>query len=385
MRIIIAPQSFKGSLKSYEAAEAMGKGVKSYDGSIETVLLPIADGGAGTVRALVEATGGKFLKANVHGPLGDTITATWGILGDKDTAVIEVAAASGLDLIPNDKLDPMKSSTYGAGELILAALESGCKKIIIGLGDSATVDGGVGIAQALGIKLLDVNDQPIPPGGAGLSRLKHIDISGRHPLVDKCRILCACDVTNPLYGPDGAAYVYGPQKGATPDMVKQLDSALRNYSSVIMQDLGLDIANLPGAGAAGGLGAGLVALLGGTLQPGVDLICDSIGFDKYLVGSDLVITGEGRIDFQTAFGKTVVGIGRRARAAGIPVIAICGELGQGYHEVYKHGIDAVISILSRCMNRDEAMREAKGLLQDATERTVRLFYLSYSQLKNIRR
>jgi len=385
MRIIIAPQSFKGSLKAFEAAEAMGKGVKSYDCSIEIVLLPIADGGAGTVRALVEATGGKFLKANVHGPLGGMVTSTWGILGDRDTAVIEVAAASGLDLIPNDKLDPMKSSTYGTGELILAALDSSCKKIIIGLGDSATVDGGVGIAQALGIKLLDVNNQPIPPGGAGLSRLKHIDISGRHPLVTKCRILCACDVTNPLYGPDGTAYVYGPQKGATPDMVKQLDAALRNYAAVIKQDLGLDIANLPGAGAAGGLGAGLVALLGGTLQPGVDLICDSIGFDKYLVGSDLVITGEGRIDFQTAFGKTVVGIGRRARAAGIPVIAICGELGQGYNEVYQHGINVVISILSRCMNWDEAMREAKGLLQDATERTMRLFCLSYAQPKDIRR
>jgi glycerate kinase len=378
MKIVIAPQSFKGSLKAHEAAEAMGKGVKAYNGNIETVLLPIADGGAGTVRAMVQATGGRLIDTEVHGPLGDKVTATWGISGDMSSAVIEVAAASGLDLIPNDKLNPMLASTHGTGELILAALESGCRKIIIGLGDSATVDGGAGVAQALGIKLLDANLQSIPPGGAGLSRLKHIDISGRHPLVNGCQVLCACDVTNPLYGPAGAAFVYGPQKGATPDMVKQLDAALRNFSNVITQDLGLDIANLPGAGAAGGLGAGLVAFLGATLQRGVDLICDSIGFDKYLAGSDLVITGEGRIDYQTAFGKTAVGIARRARAAGKPVIAICGELGQGYNEVYKHGIDTVMSILPRCMSRAEAMQEAGKLVQDATERAIRLFCISHT-------
>jgi glycerate kinase len=381
MKIIIAPQSFKGSLKAHEAAEAMGAGVKAYDSDIETVLLPIADGGAGTVRALVQATDGKLISTDVHGPLGDKVTADWGILGDSSGAVIEVAAASGLALVPDDKLDPMRASTYGTGELILAALKSGCKKIIIGLGDSATTDGGAGIAQALGIKLLDDNLQSIPPGGAGLARLKHIDMSGRHPLVKKCQILCACDVTNPLYGPDGAAFVYGPQKGATPEMVKQLDAALRNLSSVITQDLDLDIANLPGAGAAGGLGAGLVAFLGATLKSGVDLICDSIGFDKYLAGADLVITGEGRIDFQTAFGKTVVGIARRAKAAGVPVIAICGELGHGYQDVYQHGIDTVMSILPRCMNKAEAMREAGNLVKDAAERAVRLFCISRSQSK----
>ena len=376
MKIIIAPQSFKGSLKAHEAAEAMSRGIKVYDNNIETVLLPMADGGAGTVRALVQATDGKLISTKVHGPLGDMVTAAWGILGDGQSAVIEVAAASGLELVPGDKLDPMSASTYGTGELILAALESGCKKIIIGLGDSATVDGGAGLAQALGIKLLDENNQPIPRSGAGLARLKHIDITGRHPLVNQCQIICACDVTNPLYGPDGAAFVYGPQKGATPDMVKQLDAALRNFSAVINQDLGLDIANIPGAGAAGGLGAGLVALLGAALQSGVDLICDSIGFEKYLADSSLVITGEGRIDYQTAFGKTTVGIARRAKAAGKPVIAICGELGEGYREVYKYGIDTVISILPRCMNRDEAMQQAEKLVQDTTERVIRLFCIS---------
>lgn len=379
MKIIIAPQSFKGSLKAHEAAEAMEKGIKAYNSNIKTVLLPVADGGAGTVRSLVQATGGRLVNAQVHGPLGDKVIATWGILGDTSSAVIEVAAASGLDLIPGDRLNPMSSSTYGTGEQILAALESGCKRIIIGLGDSATVDGGAGIAQALGIKLLDANLQPIPNGGAGLSLLKHIDATGRYPLISKCQILCACDVTNPLYGPEGAAFVYGPQKGATPDMVKQLDAALRNFSNVITQDLGLDIANLPGAGAAGGLGAGLVAFLGATLERGVDLICDSIGFDKYLESANLVITGEGRIDFQTAFGKSVVGIAGRAKTAGKPVIAICGELGQGYEEVYRYGIDTVMSILPRCMNRDEAMREAGKLVQDTTERVIRLFCISQSQ------
>jgi len=382
MKIIIAPQSFKGSLKAHEAAEAMGEGVKAYDSDIETILLPIADGGAGTVRALVQATHGKLINADAHNPMGNIISAAWGMSGDGDTAFIEVAAASGLALVPDDKLDPMRASTYGTGELILAALESGCKKIIIGLGDSATVDGGAGIAQALGIKLLDANFQSIPPGGAGLALLKHIDMSGRHPLVKECQIMCACDVTNPLYGPEGAAYVYGPQKGATPDMVKKLDGALRNFAGVIKKDLGLDIANLPGAGAAGGLGAGLVAFLGASLQRGVDLICDSIGFNNYLTGADLVLTGEGRIDYQTAFGKTVAGIAARAKTAGVPVIAICGEIGQGYSEVYKHGVDTIMSILPRCMSRDEAMQEAGALLKDATERAVRLFYISRSQSKH---
>jgi glycerate kinase len=354
----------------------MGEGVKACNSDIETVLLPIADGGAGTVRAMVQAAGGRLINSEVQGPLGDKLTAAWGILGDKSTAVIEVAAASGLALVPDKKLNPMLAGTYGTGELILATLESGCRRIIIGLGDSATVDGGAGVAQALGIKLLDANLESIPPGGAGLSRLKHIDISGRHPLIKECQIICACDVTNPLYGPDGAAFVYGPQKGATPDMAKQLDAALRNFAGVIARDLGLDIANLPGAGAAGGLGAGLVAFLGATLQNGVDLICDSIGFDKYLAGADLVLTGEGRIDYQTAFGKTAVGIARRAKAAGKPVMAICGELGQGYNEVYKHGIDTVMSIIPRCMSRAEATREAGKLVQDATERAIRLFCIS---------
>jgi glycerate kinase len=376
MKIIIAPQSFKGSLKAHEAAAAMAEGVKAFDSSIETVLLPIADGGAGTVRALVQATNGKLISAIAHDPLGNKVAAAWGKSDDGVTAFIEVAAASGLALVPEDKLDPMQASTYGTGELILAALEHGCKKIMIGLGDSATTDGGAGIAQALGVKLLDNDGKEIPSGGAGLALLEHIDMSGRNRLVKDCKIMCACDVTNPLYGPQGAAYIYGPQKGATPEMVKKLDASLRNLAGVIKNDLGLDIADLPGAGAAGGIGAGLVAFLGDSLQRGVDLICDSIGFNKYLENADLVLTGEGRIDYQTAFGKTVAGIAVRAKAAGVPVVAICGEIGQGYCEVYKHGVSSVMSILPRAMSREEAMREGGDLLRDAAERAVRLFSIS---------
>ena len=373
MKIVIAPQAFKGSLQACEAANAMQKGVAAVDAAIQTVLLPIADGGSGTVRAMVEATGGRLVTTEAHGPLGDTVTAAWGILGDSLTAVIEMSAASGLSLIPKDKLNPLKASTYGTGELILAALNSGCRSVIIGLGDSATVDGGAGMAEALGIRLLDEKGNQIPRGGGGLPLLHHIDSSGRHSLIETARISGACDVTNPLYGPEGAAEVYGPQKGATPDMVRQLDAALRHFAAIVARDTGRNIGTLPGGGAAGGLGAGLVAFLGATLQSGVDLVCDSIGFDEHLAGADLVLVGEGRMDFQTAFGKTAVGIARRAKQQNVPVVALCGELGDGYENVYAHGIDAVMSILPRCMDKTEAMRGAPLLLEEATERAIRLF------------
>ena len=371
MKIIIAPQGFKGSLTAHEATEAMAKGVKAFNPSIETVSLPIADGGAGTVRALVSATHGHLIEEKVHGPLGEKLTAAWGLSGDGTTAFIEVAAASGLALVPKDKMNPMKTTTFGTGELILAALKSGCTKMIVGLGDSATVDGGIGMATALGLQFLDASGNPVPPGGEGLVLLKHIDLSGRNPLLEKCRIQCACDVTNTLCGKDGAAYVYGPQKGADPAMVKVLDDALWEYSNVIADDLGWDIADMPGAGAAGGLGAGMVAFLGATLERGVKLICDAIGFDNYVKDADLVLTGEGRIDLQTAFGKAAVGIAGRAKAFKKPVIAICGSLGKGYEEVHKHGIDKAVSIMPPGMTVEQAMKDGARLLEEATERVVR--------------
>jgi glycerate 2-kinase len=371
MKIIIAPQGFKGSLPAHEAAQAIEKGVKAFDKSITAVLLPVADGGAGTVRALVAAAKGKIVTSPAHGPLGDKVNADWGLSGDGKTAFIEVAAASGLSLVPASKLDPMRANTYGAGELIRAALKSGCRNMIIGLGDSATVDGGMGIAAALGVRFLDDKFKEVPPGGAGLALVKHIDISGRNPLVNKCCIRCACDVTNPLYGRNGAAYVYGPQKGATPEMVDKLDAGLRHLADVIQKGLGHIAVNVPGAGAAGGLGAGLFAFLGASLEPGVDLICDAIGFDGYLKDADLVITGEGRIDSQTAFGKTVIGIAQRAKALKKPVIAICGTLGDGYEAVYQHGISKAVGITPPGMTKEDAMRNAAHLLKDAAEKVVR--------------
>jgi glycerate kinase len=378
MKIIIAPQAFKGSLDSHRAALAMEKGVKAANRDIETVLLPMADGGAGTVRAMVEATGGRLISTAVKGPLGDKVAATWGILGDGGTAVIEMAAASGLALIPEGKLNPMLATTYGTGELVSAALESGCRKVIIGLGDSATVDAGAGMAQALGVKLLDENNRTLGPGGAALAGLKRIDISGRHPLIEKSQILGACDVNNALCGPEGAAAVYGPQKGATPPMVEKLDRALGNFAEVVRTDTGIDVKEIPGAGAAGGMGAGLIALLNGKLRSGLELVFEGIGFDKYLANADLIITGEGRLDYQTAFGKTVAGTAMKARAAGVPVVAVCGELGRGYREVFKHGVSSAMSIAPGGISPGEAMQRTEELITDATERLVRIFCISHS-------
>jgi glycerate kinase len=373
MKIIIAPQGFKGSLKAYEAAEAMAKGVKAARPDAEVVLLPVSDGGEGTLRAMVTATGGKLISAKVSGPLGDIVEASWGMLGDKTTAVIEMAAASGLNLVPKDRIDPMAASTYGTGELIRAALEAGCRKLIIGLGDSATTDGGTGMASALGVKLLDKDGKPIPRGGVGLLSLKHIDISGRYEAVASSTITAACDVTNPLYGPEGAAYVYGPQKGATPEMIKQLDAGLRNLASIIARDMGMKIGKMPGAGAAGGLGAGLVAFLGASLKPGIDIILDGIRFEEHLVNADLVLTGEGRIDHQTPRGKTVAGIARRTKKTGKPVIAFAGELGEGYRDIYSSGITKAVGIVPEGVTKEESMKNAARLLTEAVKNTVKDF------------
>jgi glycerate kinase len=370
MKVLISPQGFKGSLKSHEAAAAMAGGVKSARPDAEVILMPISDGGEGTVRAMVAATGGRLYSANVTGPLGNRVGAEWGILADNATAVIEMAAASGINLVPKDRLNPMAATTYGTGELIHAALEAGSRRLIIGLGDSATTDGGAGMALALGISLLDANGSPVPRGGAGLSRLARIEMSSRYNLVTKSTIIGACDVTSPLFGPEGAAYVYGPQKGATPDMIARLDSGLRNLAVIIERDLGVKVEDMPGAGAAGGLGAGLVAFLGASLQPGIDLILDCVRFDEQLAGTDLVLTGEGRIDRQTPRGKTVAGIARQAKRMGKPVIAFAGELGAGYRDILSYGVDEIIGIAPEGISREEAMRHAARFLADAVKRTL---------------
>lgn len=372
MKILIAPQSFKGSLSARAVADAMACGIRRVMSNTELVLLPMADGGEGTVDALVSATDGTLHRNEVTGPLGNRVTAVWGILGDRITAVIEMAAASGLTLVPPDRLDPMVATTYGTGELILAALDADCRRLIIGIGGSATNDGGAGMAQALGASMLDEKGDNIPPGGAALARLKKIDITGLDARLAECKVMVASDVTNPLYGEQGASRVYGPQKGATESMCQQLDKALENYATVIKRDLGIEIAGIPGAGAAGGLGAGLIAFLGAKLRPGIDIVCEATGISQHLKEADLVFTGEGRIDAQIMFGKTITGIARRAKAFGVPVIAIGGEVTISNKELAQEGIHAAISIAPGPINLDESLTNASELITEATERALRL-------------
>lgn len=373
MKIVIAPQCFKGNLSALQVAQAIDNGIKRVLPSVMTTIKPMADGGEGTVQALVDATGGEIMVTEVTDPLGGRVIAHWGLLGDKVTAVIEMAAASGLTLVPPEKLNPLLTTTYGTGELILAALESGCRKLIIGIGGSATNDGGAGMAQALGAQLLDTRGATLPVGGAALAKLEHIDVTTLDPRLADCDVRLACDVTNPLCGHHGASAVYGPQKGATAEMVMQLDAALAHYADVIQRDLGVEVRDVPGAGAAGGLGAGLIAFLNAKVIPGIDVVIQATSLVEHLKDADLVFTGEGRIDRQTAFGKVAIGVARKAKAFRLPVIAIAGEIADDYRVVYQHGIDAVFSIAPGPISRSQSMVEAERLIADAAERIIRLF------------
>lgn len=375
MKIVIAPQSFKGSLSAWEVARAIARGIRRVLADAETILVPVADGGEGTVDALVHGTHGQFMTTEVTGPLGEKVTANWGVLGDRLTAVVEMAAASGITLVPRGKLNPLLATTYGTGELIRAALNAGCRRLIIGIGGSATNDGGAGMAQALGVKLLDENGEELPRGGAALARLSHIDISGLDCRLAECQVITACDVTNPLCGVQGASRIYGPQKGATEEMCQQLDEALANYAKVIKRDLGINVIDMPGAGAAGGLGAGLVAFLGAKLASGIEIVSEVVGLHDCLKGASLVFTGEGRIDTQTLFGKTITGVAAKAKAFRIPVVAIAGEVTGDYQEIYQHGIDAVMSIAPGPISLKKSMAAADTLVADAAERALRLILI----------
>lgn len=341
-KIVIAPDSFKGTMSSIEICNIAEDSIKAVFPDIEVVKIPIADGGEGTVDAFLAAIGGRRIELAVKGPLSDEIAAFYGILPDEITAVIETAAASGLPLV-SDRKDPLRTTTYGTGELILDALERGCRKIIIGLGGSATNDGGIGMAAALGVKFLDAKGEMIPLTGGGIASLAKIDVSGLDRRIKDCEILAACDVDNPLYGPNGASAVFGPQKGADPETVAILDSNLSHYAD-LLRDLGIDMAEMPGAGAAGGLGAGLVAFAGARLMPGIRIILDTVHFDKVIQGADLIITGEGRIDGQSLRGKVPVGIAEQASRQNIPVIAVVGDVGKDSEQVYERGITAIFSI-----------------------------------------
>jgi glycerate kinase len=375
MKIIAAPNAFKESLSAVGVAQSIAQGVHRVLPNAQVVQVPVADGGDGTVEALVAATKGRIIKKRVTGPLGEPVEAYFGLLGDGYTAVVEMATASGLHLVPNNKRNPMKTTTYGTGELIAAALDQGAQKVIVGIGGSATVDGGAGMAQALGCSLLDGEGQDIARGGQGLAHLSRVDIGKRQPKVASVEAVVACDVDNPLTGPQGAPAVYGPQKGATPEMVEKLDGYLVNYARILQRDLGLEVDRVPGAGAAGGLGAGLMAFLGAQLKSGVEIVIEASKLEEKLAGADLVITGEGKLDGQTAFGKAPVGVSRLAKKHEIPVVAIGGALADDAHEVLEYGIDAIFSILPRPMPLEEAMRGAEEFVARTTEQIVRLILL----------
>ena len=392
MKVVIAPQAFKGGLTGLEAAGAIEQGVLAVFPDAETVKVPVADGGDGTLDALVRSTGGQMFNAQVTGPLGEPVSAVWGVMGrpqasgrarlndveeprpdpEEETAVIEMARASGLALVHPRRRDPRVTTSYGTGELIALAIERGYRRVIVGLGGSATNDAGVGMAQALGVRFLDSNGRDLPFGGAALARLSRIDMSGLRMGVMSAGITAATDVTNPLCGPTGASAVYGPQKGASRPMVDALDAALERFSRVVERSLGVDVKDMPRGGAAGGLGAGLMAFLNARVESGVDLVCRVLGLEDHLEGADLVVTGEGRADSSTIYDKAPVGVARLAKARGIKVVLMAGSLGRGYEQVYEHGIDAVVPIISRPMAFDESLSRSFDMLRAATERTMRL-------------
>jgi glycerate kinase len=372
MKIVIAPQEFKGSLSAVQAAQAMAEGLRRALPDAILALVPMADGGPGTVEAMVAAAeNSRRMTAAAHDALGRPLDAGWGII-DEDTAVIEMAAASGLTLLTEDERDPRIASTYGTGELVRAALDAGCRRIIVGIGGSATNDGGAGMAQALGARLLDDAGQDLPPGGAALARLSRIDASGLDPRLGQCRVLAASDIFNPLCGPQGASLVYGPQKGATPAVAQELDAALNHYAQVIERDLGGRVLDLAGAGAAGGLGAALVAFLGAELVPGAQLVAEAVGLRQKLAGADLALTGEGRLDAQTSFGKAPWEVARLARDCGLPVIAIAGSLAEDWEPALGEAFDAVVAITPRAMSIQEAIAQGAKLVADAAEGVARL-------------
>jgi glycerate 2-kinase len=367
MKIVLAPDSFKESLSALQVAESIERGFKQVFPDAEYIKVPMADGGEGTTQSLVDATGGKIIKQTVTGPLGEKVEAFFGILGNETTAIIEMAAASGLHLVPTDKRNPLITTTRGTGELIAAALEHNVDHIIIGIGGSATNDGGTGVASALGVRFLDENGQELEEGGGYLSSLAGIDISCMDARLAGVKIEVACDVDNPLIGPKGASAIFGPQKGATPEVVKQLDKNLEHYAAIIDRDIGIKIANVPGAGAAGGLGGGLLAFMQADLKRGVDIVIEATRLSELVADADLVITGEGKIDSQTIFGKTPIGVAKTAKNHSIPVIAIAGNAASDSNVVYEHGIDAVFSIVPGVVSLQKAFQNA----EDYVERTAR--------------
>jgi glycerate kinase len=391
VRILIAPDSFKDSLTAVAAAAAMAEGARRVYPDAEVLELPLGDGGEGTAAALVAATGGRMERRTVRGPLGEPVEAAFGMLGDDEadgrlpTAVVEMAAASGLERVPPERRDPKLTTTYGTGELIDAALAAGAKRLIVAIGGSATNDAGAGAMAALGARFLDADGKPLPPGGAALARLDRIDLARFRRPAPGVQITIASDVTNPLCGPRGASAVYGPQKGATSDDVALLDAALARFAEVVRRDLGHDVKDVPGAGAAGGLGAALLAFLGAGMRRGIHLVLETIRFEERLRDADLVLSGEGKLDAQTASGKTLAGIGEACRRAGVPLIAFAGAVDADAADLERMGIDATCALPAGPISPAEAMAHAGPLLAAAVARALRLVALGARMGKAARR
>ncbi|UVI30126.1 glycerate kinase [Paenibacillus spongiae] len=375
MKIVIAPDSFKGSLSAVGVGSAIERGIKRAVPGSAIKVIPMADGGEGTVDCLVHATSGRIMQVPVSNPLGRVIEAGFGMLGDGTTCVIEMAMASGLYLIEAHERNPLHTTTYGVGQLIEAALDQGCRSFIIGVGGSATNDGGAGMLQALGVELLDGHGESVGFGGGELQRITAIRTDKLDPRIAECDIVIACDVDNPYVGPKGASAIFGPQKGATPLMVEVLDQGLRHFADLIESTLGIAIHDVPGTGAAGGLSGAIMAFLNGRLESGVSVVARVMELESAVSDADLVITGEGQVDYQTARGKTPYGVAQVAKKHHVPVVVLAGSIGEGIDSLYEHGISAVVSIVNRPMTLDAAMAKAESLLEEAAEQLIRIYQL----------
>jgi glycerate kinase len=376
MKVVIAPDSFKDSLSAQAAANAIASGLREVWPEAELIQCPMADGGEGTIEAVLAACNGEWKTAGVSGPSGAAVDAQWGWLAQSRTAIIEMATASGLQLLTLEQRDACVTSTYGTGQLIAQALDTGAQRIILAIGGSATNDGGSGMLAALGARFLDGHDQPLPAGGLALSRLARIELSGLDPRLAEVSVEIAADVDNPLCGPNGASHIFGPQKGASPQQVLALDAALGHFADHSARVLGKDVRDSPGSGAAGGMGFAAKAYLNASFRAGVEVVADLTGLEQALVGADLAITGEGRFDAQTLRGKTPFGVARVAQRQGVPVIVLAGTLGDGYERLYEHGISAAFSAVSGPGSLEHACANAASLLHDRARDLARVWRLA---------
>nr|WP_280518617.1 glycerate kinase [Lederbergia wuyishanensis] len=374
IKIVIAPDSFKGSVSAMEAAIAIEKGVKNAFSNAKTVLLPVADGGEGTLETLVSATNGEKVYEKVNGPLGKEVNAHFGVLGDRSTCVIEMAVASGLNLIEEDERNPMLTTTYGTGELIKEALDKGYRNFVLAIGGSATNDGGAGMLQALGMQLIDKEGKEIGYGGGELGKIHYISTENFDKRIKESTFLIASDVENPFVGEKGASHVFGPQKGATDEMVEILDQNLLHFANHVEKNTGVRLHDMPGAGAAGGIGGAFLAFFPSNMKRGIEVVLEYASFDEALNGADLVITGEGKVDFQTAYGKTPMGVAQAAQRKGVPTIILAGAVGENIRNLYKNGVVGIFSIINQPMSLENAMKEAENLLEKSVEQICRTYF-----------